>query len=913
MVLKNRDRMISKASFMKAIYPDPGKMIRHMVFIVMAVYHIACNSHNELATASKPVPDRFTEIPLITGLDEPLQIVILYNNDILFVERKGSLKMYRAADKKVFTIANFLVFSGIEDGLLGVAADPHYAKNHWIYLYYSLSGNRWVNRLSRFELKDDRLLKDSEKVLLEIPTQRIYCCHSAGCIAFDSKGLLYLSTGDNTAASAASREGYPPMDERKDHELADAQGTAANSKDLRGKILRIRPTPEGGYEIPEGNLFAADSAKGRPEIYVMGCRNPYRISIDPGNEYLYWGEIGPNTIVRGRDSTIANYDEINQARSAGFFGWPYFIGNNDAYPHYDFATKVVGPKFDPLHPVNTSHNNTGIRDLPPAQPAFIWYGIDSCREFPLLGKGTASAMAGPVYRSELFKDAKYKLPIYYDGKLFIYDWMRRWIMAVTMDEKGNYKSMEPFLEQFHFTAPIDMKIGPDGAIYILEYGTNWFAKNTDARLVRIEYASGNRNPEPVIHVDRTNGAAPLTVRFSSAGSADRDRGDSITASEWKIGSEILKGCEIEHRFTAPGVYNVQLTVKDSRGGEASRTIEVSVGNSAPQVMIHTDDNHSFYWEGSHITYVVEITDAEDSIIAPERIQLSFQYLPQLGDSALSSADDAGKDPQLLEAKQQMSILDCKSCHSMKEASAGPSFISIAERYRHKENVAAQLALKIIKGGGGVWGDRSMSPHPDLKPENAKAIVSYILSLSDSLKNRLPLKGTLHLKGRPGSGGACLLSVAYTDNGAHGAGALTGHDRIILRDPILKMEGFDEGTAGIISLTNVTFLNYITRLYDNGFVKFRQLDLTGVKKLIYRAQPDGDGGVVELHIDRPDGRLVSTAAIPPGKVRDRAKDWIEITTELHPVSGKHDLYFVFRNPHVNKQNLFNLDWVYFLNK
>lgn len=905
--------MVCKISFMKIICPAPEKIIRHLIFIVLAIYHIACNSHNTRTAASKPDPDRFTKIPLVTGLDEPLQMVVLYNNDVLFVERKGSLKMYRASDKKVITIASFSVFSGIEDGLLGVAADPQYAKNHWIYLYYSLSGNKWVNRLSRFELKDDRLLKSSEKVLLEIPTQRIYCCHSAGCISFDSKGLLYLSTGDNTAASAASREGYPPMDERKDHELADAQGTAANSKDLRGKILRIKPTSEGGYEVPSDNLFATDSTKGRPEIYVMGCRNPYRISIDPVSGYLYWGDIGPNTIVRGRDSTIANYDEINQARSTGFFGWPYFIGNNDAYPHYDFATKMVGPKFDPLHPVNASPNNTGIRDLPPAQPAFIWYGIDSCREFPLLGKGTASAMAGPVYRNELFKDAKYKLPVYYDGKLFIYDWMRRWIMAVTMDEKGNYKSMEPFLEQFHFTGPIDMKIGPDGALYILEYGTNWFAKNTDAQLIRIEYASDNRNPEPVINADRTNGAFPMTVHFSSTGSADRDRGDSITASEWKIGSEILKGREIEYRFTAPGMYNVQLTVKDSRGGEASRTIAISVGNSAPQVSIHTDANRSFYWEDSNIPYTVEINDAEDSLISPERTRLSFQYLLQLGDTALSFVDDAKGDPQLLEAKQRLLALDCHSCHSMKEASAGPSFVSIAERYRHKENVAAQLALKIIKGGGGVWGDRPMSPHPDLKPEAATTLVTYILSLSDSLSNKLPLKGTLHIKQHPGSGRACLLSAIYTDNGGHDVGTLTGRDCIILRDPILKMEGFDEGTAGIISLTNVTFLNYISRLYNNGFVKFRQLDLTGVKRLKYRAQPDGEGGVVELHIDSLDGRLVSTASIPPGKVRDRAKDWIEITTELHSVSGKHDLYFIFRNSQVSKKNLFNLDWVYFLNK
>ncbi|OJY91443.1 MAG: hypothetical protein BGP14_15805 [Sphingobacteriales bacterium 44-15] len=877
------------------------------------MYHISCNVHDtKVAVAAKPASDRFTVIPLITGLDEPLQMVILHNNDVLFAERKGALKMYRASDKKELTIANFSVFSGIEDGLLGVAADPGYEKNHWVYVYYSVAGNKWVNRLSRFELKEYRLLKESEKILLEVPTQRIYCCHSAGCITFDSKGLLYLSTGDNTAASAASKEGYPPTDERRDHELADAQGTAANSTDLRGKILRIKPTPEGGYTIPPGNLFPPDGSEGRPEIYVMGCRNPYRISVDPKNGYLYWGDVGPNTIVRGRDSTIANYDEINQARTAGFFGWPYFIGNNDAFPHYDFATRVKGSQPDPLHPINTSPNNTGTHQLPPAKPAFIWYGIDSSREFPLLGRGTASAMAGPVYYSDLFNNSNYKLPQYYNGKLFIYDWMRRWIMAVTLDERGNYKSMEPFLEQFRFTAPIDMKLGTDGAIYMLEYGTNWFAKNADARLIRIEYSAGNRNPESVIHADKINGPVPMTVQFSSAGSVDHDPGDSIMASEWKIGNDILQGREIKYRFETPGIYKVQLSVKDRMGGKGSGEISIAVGNSVPQIAIHTNSNRSFYWKGSQITYTVEINDAEDSIIAPARAQFLFQYLPRLSDTALSFADVTQGDISMLAGQQQLSKLDCKSCHSMKDASAGPSFLSIAERYRHRNNVEMQLVQKIIKGGGGVWGDRQMSPHPDLEPGKTKQIVAYILSLSDSIKGALPLKGVLHLKEQEGNGGAYRLSASYTDNGAHGIESLTGSDYIVLRDPILKMEQFDAGTAGIASLTNVTFLNYITRLYDNGFVKFRQLDLTGVKNLRYRAQPDGEGGIVELHIDHPDGRVVSTATIPPGKARDRAKDWIEVSAAVQPVSGKHDLYFVFRNPAANKENLFNLDWVYFLN-
>ena len=73
------------------------------------------------------------------------------------------------------------------------------------------------------------------------------------------------------------------------------------------------------------------------------------------------------------------YDELNQARKAGFFGWPYFIGDNIPYTKYNYVDTVFGPKFDPEHPVNNSRNNTGLKELPPAQKAFIWYPYASIR------------------------------------------------------------------------------------------------------------------------------------------------------------------------------------------------------------------------------------------------------------------------------------------------------------------------------------------------------------------------------------------------------------------------------------------------------------------------------------------------------------------------------------------------------
>ncbi|MEM9261657.1 MAG: PQQ-dependent sugar dehydrogenase, partial [Bacteroidota bacterium] len=351
------------------------------------------------------------------------------------------------------------------------------------------------------------------------------CCHSGGSVEFGPDGLLYLSTGDNT--SSKESDGYSPLDERPGRGPFDAQKSSGNTNDLRGKILRIKPTPDGGYEIPEGNLFA-DGSGGRPEIYVMGARNPFRIAIDPWTNYLYWGDVGPDVGEAGRYGP-QSYDEWNQAATAGNYGWPYFVGDNYAYPRRNFATDEVGELYDPEHPLNTSPNNTGSRELPPAQPAFIWYPYGPSEEFPVLGQGSRSAMAGPFYDpAKLVPITNSALPEYYHGKWFIYEWARSWIKVVTLDSaRQEIVQIEDFLPSVKISKPIDFKVGPDGAIYLLEYGNDYFLNNPDARLVRISYSARNRPPVAALEASETAGGIPFQPTLSAAGSMDPDPKDSL--------------------------------------------------------------------------------------------------------------------------------------------------------------------------------------------------------------------------------------------------------------------------------------------------------------------------------------------------------------------------------------------------
>ena len=204
--------------------------------------------------------------------------------------------------------------------------------------------------------------------------------------------------------------------------------------------------------IPAGNLFNPSGEDGRPEIYIMGNRNPFRISIDQKNDALYWGEVGPDASLDSLGRGPKGHDEVNRATTAGFYGWPLFIGNNKRYHDYDYSTSVSGEENRPDAPQNDSPNNTGISSLPPAQPAFIWYPYDESVEFPMMGKGGRTAMAGPVYYgptsavsasgSEASSVNQNSFPEYYHGKLFIYEWMRHFIKVVTMSDDGSYQYME---------------------------------------------------------------------------------------------------------------------------------------------------------------------------------------------------------------------------------------------------------------------------------------------------------------------------------------------------------------------------------------------------------------------------------------------------------------------------------------
>lgn len=247
------------------------------LFLFFILLFVLFNSFNKKisppdASKSYAVTSRDT---IATGLTVPWEVAFLPDGRMLVTERPGTLKLIGSDTahkvEKVFHVG--------EGGLLGLAVDPEFAENRYIYLYYTYNDPVGLtNRVSRFRLENDSLGLE-EAILDGIKGYRF---HDGGRIKFGPDGKLYITTGD-----------------------AGETSLSQNLKSMNGKILRVNPNGS----VPEDNPF--------PDSYVFsyGHRNPQGLSWDrEGN--LWATEHGPDA-----------RDEINRIIPGKNYGWPVITGS----------------------------------------------------------------------------------------------------------------------------------------------------------------------------------------------------------------------------------------------------------------------------------------------------------------------------------------------------------------------------------------------------------------------------------------------------------------------------------------------------------------------------------------------------------------------------------------------------------
>lgn len=875
----------------------------------------------------RPENNRFIKKTMAENLNEPMSFDFFANGDVLIAERPGTLKWVKQTTGEVAVAAELDVAYHTYDeiGLLGVAINRDFEANPWVYIAYNHqddTGQLW-QRLARFDWADG-LNKSSEKVLLQYKIDA-NCCHTGGDLEWGENGELFFSTGDNT--NPHEQNGFSPIDFREGNTRNDALRGAGNTQDLRGKIMRIIPQPDGTYTIPEGNLFS-DPQEGRPEIYVMGARNPFTIAYDKDTGALYYGDVGPDANQATKERGPRGHDEFNRVTEASNMGWPLFMGNNQPYVDYNFETEESGRMFDPLRPINKSPRNTGASILPPAKPALIWYPYGNSEEFPEMGSGGRMAMVADVYRSKNYPAHPQRYPEYYDGKLFILEAMRGWIKAVSLDEHGRIQKIEPFAPQLSYTLPTDARFGPDGTLYVLEYGRAWFKGNPDAVLTRVEFVGAdNRAPEPVITLDAHQGAAPMQIEASALASADPD-GDALTY-QWSLvrpgqQAEVLStSATQELTFDAVGSYVLRLTATDTAGVSATTETTIDVGNAPADIAINIA-NQSFFWPGKQVVdYAITVSDQEDGVVSTtegeeDAVQVSFRFQGPETEATVGH-QTAGLD---VIGKELVTANACTACHQIEGESVGPSYRAVADRYKADPEALAYLINKISTGGSGVWGANAMPGFSHLSEDDLTALATYVLSLAtEEQEPSLSLSGKLTLDQHQFSeeNFSSLapnrqmpefyeLAVSYTDKGGAGIGPITVEKTLRLVPARVQLG--EVVTEAVESFSADRRDRRLTFRAESGGGQWRILpvgdyDLTGINvvelgHIVAKADAEWE---VELRVDAADGRVIAAGTTK------KVEEFVRLPFALNGVKGHHKLFIAVRSNNQPASEIHLVDLVF----
>jgi glucose/arabinose dehydrogenase len=255
-----------------------------------------------LPAVSQVFPTGFSRVQVASGISNPTVMAFAPDGRIFVAQQNGALRVIKNGALLATPFIQISVNSSGERGLIGIALDPNFATNQFIYLYYTLpDGSR--NRISRFTGNGDVVVPGSEVVLLNLDPLSTATNHNGGAMHFKN-GLLYVAVGEN------------------------ANGANAQNLDTYlGKILRINP--DGS--VPAGNPFTTGSEQ-RRRVWAYGLRNPYTFSIQPGTGRIFINDVGQNT-----------WEEIDDATTGGLnFGWPTAEGTSTnpaftnpvfSYPH----------------------------------------------------------------------------------------------------------------------------------------------------------------------------------------------------------------------------------------------------------------------------------------------------------------------------------------------------------------------------------------------------------------------------------------------------------------------------------------------------------------------------------------------------------------------------------------------------
>lgn len=490
------------------------------------------------------LPPGFSDEP-VAALGAPTAIAFTPDGRMLVTTQPGVLRVHTAAGGLVATAALNLgskLCANSERGLLGVAVDPAFAANRFIYLYYTFNkfGNTCptntsaapVNRVSRFVLADSNVVDPAtETVLIDnIPSPAGN--HNAGDVQFGKDGNLYVSVGDGGCDYAG------------DGGCGGSNDAARDQHVLLGKILRI--TPSGG--IPADNPYtgagtARCSATGATsagmrcqETFAWGLRNPFRIAFDPtaAGTRFHINDVGQNA-----------WEEIDLGSAGADYGWNVREG----------------------HCANGSTTNCGAPPAGMTNPIFDYGRADGC------GSITGGAFVPAA-----------NWPSTYTGTYLFGDYVCGRIFQLVPNGAGGFNRVT-FADGLGASSAVHLAFGPHTTGTALYYTT--YAGGGSVR--RIVFERANRAPVADVTAWPTSGSPPLAVTLDGSASSDPDAGDALTYL-WDFGDGTpaieTSAATTTHTYTAPGTYTATLRVRDDHASVSPPDpVRIDVGSVSPPAVM----------------------------------------------------------------------------------------------------------------------------------------------------------------------------------------------------------------------------------------------------------------------------------------------------------------------------------------
>lgn len=571
-------------------------------------------------------------------------------------------------------------------GLLGLALDPDFGRNGYVYLFHTLETDETnpegpkTSQLIRVTADGNVAVPGSEQVLLGeiVGTAAQPSCtafpvgsdclpadgksHVGGSLRFATDGTLFVGTGEGSFA--AENEG-------------ELQIAAQNLDSLAGKILRIYPD---GSAPPDNPFFTGEPDDNRSKIWAYGLRNPFRFSLQPGTDVPFVGDVGSGF-----------WEEINAVRPGANLGWPCFEGVNQTNIKLAFCQEMYRDGATFSHPAYTSGRPNAL--------------------------GTA-LVAGVFYEGDAY-------PSNLQNALFFADWVQHTISAVRFDER-NEVIAESVIEVFGVLdagSPVDFELHPDGDVYFL----SWTRKNQFGDLRRIGVPTENQIPIVHVGASPTWGRAPLEVKFSMEGSYDPD-GDAMEVS-WDFGDGISSNNpNPTHTFSEPGSYTVELVAKDPAGGTGGNAVVVVVGSEPPTALISTPGDGDGYTVGDTVTFSGTAWDQEDGPLSSDSLEWTIDlrhcngshgtschthgFLERTGDEGTFVGPDPYGDVYFLELN--LTATDSTGLTDTTSIIVGPSSARVSEEGGSGSGVVwvliagGALALVVMFVGGRVLARRRLS-------------------------------------------------------------------------------------------------------------------------------------------------------------------------------------------------------------